>query len=184
MRLPFYNRGMDHTVREQLVNTVRAFHLPRYAQITDVGLYLEQVTRFVNTYLRQIGAAEITPSMVSNYVKQKTIPGPVKKAYGSVSIAYLVFVSLVKNVLSMEDIRLLESVQRSMYDEVQAYDYFCAEFEGVLRSVFADGPLPPLPGGDDAQAAGKAVLRTAVLTSVQKIYLDQYLSILRENYKK
>ena len=170
---------MESTVREQLVSTVRDFHLPRYAQITDVGLYLEQVTRFVNTYLRQIGTAEITPSMVSNYVKQKTIPGPVKKAYGSVSIAYLIFVSLVKNVLSMEDIRLLEEVQRSMYDEVQAYDYFCTEFEGVLGSVFTGSPLPPL-----AEKDGQAILRTAVLTSVQKIYLDRYLSILREDFKR
>lgn len=173
---------METTIREQLVDTVRAFRLPRYEQITDVGLYLEQVTRFVNTYLRQIGVAEITPSMVSNYVKQKTIPGPVKKAYGATSIAYLIFVSLVKNVLSMEDIRLLEGVQRGMYDdEVQTYDYFCTEFETVLGAVFARAPLPPVGEESAAAVEGKTILRTAVLASVQKIYLDRYLCLLRQS---
>lgn len=99
-------RAMEQN--EQLMNTVRDIHLPRYWEIPTVGLYLEQVTRYVNAYLKKLGCPTITASMVSNYVKQKTIPGPVKKAYGPASIANLMYVALVKNVLSMEDIRLLE----------------------------------------------------------------------------
>ena len=121
---------------EQLKNTVRDIHLPRYHEIPTVGLYLEQVTRYVNGYLAELSCPILTPSMVSNYVKQRTIPGPVKKSYGPESIANLMYVALVKNVLSMEDIRLLERQGLEQYQPEQAYDYFCDEFENVLTGVF------------------------------------------------
>jgi len=44
-------------------------------------LYLEQVVRYVNAYLAPLGEPELSPSMVSNYVKQRLIPAPQKKVY-------------------------------------------------------------------------------------------------------
>ena len=84
---------MDENVRSHLAESVRSFHIPRLGEIPDVGLYLEQVTRYVNRSITGCGLSPITASMVSNYVKQKIIPGPEKKAYGAESIAYLIFVS-------------------------------------------------------------------------------------------
>ncbi len=169
---------MEYDIQQQLQLPIQDFRLPRYAEITNVGLYLEQVTRFVNTYLRQIGCAEITPSMVSNYVKQKTIPGPTKKAYSADSIAYLVFVAFVKNVMSMEDIRLLEEMQRTAYDTATSYNYFCAEFENVLRTVF--GVQEDLEEIGSTSTEQKEILRTVILASARKIYLDGYLCSLRQ----
>ena len=48
---------------------IEEFRLPRYAQIPDVGLYLEQVVRYVNSHLAILGEPALTSSMVSNYVK-------------------------------------------------------------------------------------------------------------------
>ena len=56
---------------EQLKNTVRDIHLPRYHEIPTVGLYLEQVTRYVNGDSAEPSCPILTPSMVSNYVKAK-----------------------------------------------------------------------------------------------------------------
>ena len=53
-----------------MIEAIEGFRLPRYAQIPDVGLYLEQVVRYVNTHLAPLGEPELTISMVSNYVKQ------------------------------------------------------------------------------------------------------------------
>ena len=83
---------MDENMRSRLAESVRRFHIPRLGEIPDVGLYLEQVTRYVNQSITGCGLSPITASMVSNYVKQKIIPGPEKKAYGAESIAYLIFV--------------------------------------------------------------------------------------------
>ena len=40
--------------------------LPNYDQIPDVGLYLEQVTKYLNAYLEPLGCAPLTGSMISN----------------------------------------------------------------------------------------------------------------------
>lgn len=62
-----------------MIEAIDGFRLPRYAQIPDVGLYLEQVVRYVNTHLAPLGEPELTSSMVSNYVKQGLISSPIKK---------------------------------------------------------------------------------------------------------
>ena len=70
---------MDENVRSHLAESVRSFHIPRLGEIPDVGLYLEQVTRYVNQSIAGCGLSPITPSMVSNYVKQKIIRGQRKR---------------------------------------------------------------------------------------------------------
>lgn len=60
------------------------FALPRYNDLPSVGLYLDQTVQFVNGYFRSFCGVELTPSMVSNYVKKgwwitpsaKIHPGP------------------------------------------------------------------------------------------------------------
>lgn len=172
----------DMERNEQLKNTVRDVHLPRYQEIPTVGLYLEQATRYVNGYLAELSCPTLTPSMVSNYVKQKTIPGPVKKAYGPASIANLMYVALVKNVLSMEDIRLLERQGLEQYKPEQAYDYFCDEFENVLAGVF--GLKDEMEPVGSHNTTIKSILRAAILAAVQKIYLDRYLDLVRPERKE
>ena len=49
---------------------IEQFRLPRYREIPDVGLYLDQTVKYVNRYLAPLGCMEITSSMVSNYVKK------------------------------------------------------------------------------------------------------------------
>ena len=82
---------MDTEMKRHLADSIREFHLPRYDQIPDVGLYLEQTTKYINGYLAPLGCMELTASMVSNYVKKGLIPAPVKKQYSAQHIAYLFY---------------------------------------------------------------------------------------------
>mgnify|MGYP000606516177 CR=1 FL=1 len=117
---------MDENMRSRLAESVRSFHIPRLGEIPDVGLYLEQVTRYVNQSITGCGLSPITASMVSNYVKQKIIPGPEKKAYGAESIAYLIFVSCIKSVAAMDDIRaLIDKFNDLRIDSVDLTAEFC-----------------------------------------------------------
>ena len=50
--------------------TINEFRMPRYQELPDMGLYLDQVVRYVNNSLEALGCQEITASMVSNYVKK------------------------------------------------------------------------------------------------------------------
>ena len=169
---------MNPEIRRQLMDSVQNVHLPRYHEIPDVGLFLEQVTKYVNGFLSTCGISPITSSMVSNYVKQKIIPGPNKKSYDSVSIAYLIFVAVMKGVMAMDDIRLLIDIQKRTYDQVVAYNYFCDEFENLIQYVFGNRKELLEVGVDHSEE--KELLRVALCSIAQKIYLDHYLRILRE----
>lgn len=165
--------------KARLAESVRAFHLPRYAEIPDVGLYLEQVTRYVNRSLEGCGLSPITASMVSNYVKQKIIPGPEKKAYSAESIAYLLFVACVKSVTALEDIRMMIGIQQETYDLQVAYTYFCEEFENLLQYVFGLREQAEKVGTGE-ESDEKRLLRAALLSVTHKLYLDAYLCALQE----
>lgn len=166
---------MNAEYKQAILDYVAQFHLPRYRELPDFGLRLEQVTKYVNRY----APTPITGSMVSNYVKQKIIPGPEKKSYGPDSIGYLIFVSYVKNVMSLEDIREMAQVQRSSYEMSVAYDYFCEELENLLQYVVGLKEAPDCIG--KSQSEQKNLLRTALLSITYKIYLDQYWALYRQS---
>ena len=46
--------------------SIELFRMPRYREIPDVGLYLDQTVKYINRFLAPLGCEEITPSMVSN----------------------------------------------------------------------------------------------------------------------
>ena len=164
---------MNAQQQQEIQKFVTEFHLPRYRELPDFGLHLEQVTRYASRYV----PGPLTGSMVSNYVKQKLIPGPVKKAYSQESIAYLIFLSYIKTVVSLEDIRLLMQIQKSSYELQVAYDYFCDEMENLLQYVCGLRESPAVVGTTCSQE--KELLRTALLSITYKVYLDQYLALIR-----
>lgn len=70
--------------------SARDYRMPRYKEIPNVGLYLEQTVKYINECLAPIEIS-ITPSMLSNYVKKGYIDRPIKKQYyaDQNSICYL-----------------------------------------------------------------------------------------------
>ena len=85
--------------------SIRNFRLPRYREIPDVGLYLEQTNKYLAAFLEPVLPGSLTPSMISNYVKKGLIDSPAKKQYGREQIAYLFFIAMAKNVLSLDALR-------------------------------------------------------------------------------
>lgn len=149
---------------------ISRFHLPLYREIPNVGLYLEQIVKYINECLRPLGCIEVTPSMISNYVKKGYVASPVKKQYDSTQIANLIFIAVAKQVLSMENIAKLLSLQRAHYDTGKAYDHFCRELEAMLRVTFGlDGSLEELP--PDAPEEQK-ILRAVLVAAAHVIYLS------------
>ena len=115
---------------------LKGFRLPAYRDLPPIGLYLEQTVQYINGYLVPFGFSELTASMVSNYVKLGLIDPPVKKQYNAEQVAYLFFIAVTKNVLSMENIKTLLQIQRETYPAPIAYDYFCDELRNMLFFTF------------------------------------------------
>ena len=59
-------------------------HLPRWHELPDIELYMDQVITLIEKYLSPLITLEkhtlLTSSMVNNYVKHGLIPAPVKSA--------------------------------------------------------------------------------------------------------
>lgn len=132
--------------------------LPDYDQIPNVGLYLEQVTKFLNEYLEPLGCAPLTGSMISNYVKKGLVKNPVKKQYDREHIAVLLMIAVVKTVLSLEEVQTLLDAQKEL-PVSQAYGEFCRTFPAAVEAVFAR------PAGE--------LMEDTVTAVAHKLYLDK-----------
>lgn len=169
---------MNSEIQSKLTKKAIGFHLPRYDEITNVGLYLEQTVKLINAYLEPLSGQKITNTMVSNYVKHKLIERPIKKQYYTDHIVKLIFISIVKCAMTMEDIGLILLMQKSQYPLKKAYNYFCDEFENNLRATF--GVSEALSGLGDTESELKELLRTAIIAVADKIYLDLYIDAYRD----
>ncbi|MBE6991163.1 MAG: DUF1836 domain-containing protein [Ruminococcaceae bacterium] len=157
-------------IKESFAAIIADFRLPRYNELPNMGLYLDQVTKYINGYITPLGLAEITPSMVSNYVKKGVVTAPVKKQYNADQIAYLMFVTIGKTVLSIENITQLFSMQKLVYDAPTAYDYFCCEFENILRYI--SGLKDNLDRIGQTDTDEKDMLRSVIIALSNVIYVN------------
>lgn len=167
---------MDERLNESIRRSIRDFRLPKYSEIPDVGLFLEQTTKFVSRCLAPLGIT-ITSSMISNYVKMGLIESPVKRQYSRQQIAYLIFIAIAKSVLSLENIQTFIALQKRTYHAEVAYEYLCKEFENVLFYVF--GLKDTVENVGEHNSAVKQMLRNTIITVAHKIYLEQCFRELR-----
>ncbi len=169
---------MKLETKQQISLSVQDFRLPRYQQIPNVGLYLEQVSKYICEFLSPLGENALTVSMISNYVKKGLISNPVKKQYSRDQIAYLLFIALAKNVLSLDALARFVRLQKQTYSLEKAYDYFCDEFENLL--FFSFELKDTIDSTDDILSDEKRLLYTCIVAVVQKVYLEKCLQAIAE----
>lgn len=167
---------MKQETKLAIAASVRDFCLPRYNEIPNVGLYLEQTTKYICEYLAPLGEFSLTSSMISNYVKKGLIANPVKKQYSREQIAYLFFIAVAKSVLSLDALTGFIKLQQQTYTLPKAYDYFCEEFENLLQFTFELKDTIEMSGEDNTDE--KRLLFTCIVAAVQKIYLEKCLEAI------
>lgn len=172
---------MRQKTRAKIAEPARIFRLPKYEDIPDVGLYLEQTVKYINSYFESFDSMNLTASMVSNYVKKGLVANAVKKQYYRDQIAYLIFIAVAKNVLSMENLNLFITMQKESYTTQKAYEYFCAELENVMEYVFGLKDTLSTVGEDDTEE--KVMLRNTIIAAAHKIYLDCCFDVIRADYE-
>ena len=161
---------MNAETKRRVAACAAGFALPRYRDLPAVGLYLDQTVQYVNACFRTFCGVELTPSMVSNYVKKGILSHPVKKKYTREQIASLMYIVVSKTVLFR--------MQRASYSARDAYDTFCKELEQCLPFVFGCSSTLPEPAPDATDE--RLLLRSTILSAANKIYLDCCFDALRQ----
>lgn len=164
---------MRQETKEKISASVQDFRLPRYQEIPNVGLYLEQTSKYVSEYLVALGGDGLTPSMISNYVKKGLISSPVKKQYSRDQLVYLMFIALAKSVMSLDALADFFQLQRRTYPLEVAYDYFCQEFESLLFFTF--DLKNTIETSYDSVSDEKRLLYTCIVAVTQKVFLEKCL---------
>lgn len=169
---------MKQETKRKIMQPIQDFRLPRYSEIPNVGLYLEQTSKYISEYLAPLGDYALTASMISNYVKRDLVANPVKKQYGRDQIAYLFFIAVAKSVLSLDALMNFIQLQKHSYPLETAYDYFCRQLEGMLKYAFEITEFIDLDDADSSDE--KRLLYSCIAAVTQKIYLEKCLAAIAE----
>ncbi len=159
------------TDNKSMTEALRGFRMPSYEQIPDVGLYLDQVSKFINSFLIDFPEMNVTPSMISNYAKQKLIDRVNKKTYTRVQIAALIMIVLSKTVISIEHVRMMLEELRDQDDTLKdAYTQFAECLCEVLQALSENEMYHAGEALDDTAK----MMRNTVIAIAHKMYLERY----------
>lgn len=119
-------------MNREITTAIESFQIPAWHEIPEIGLYLDQVARYINSFLTEFEEMNVTPSMISNYAKQKLISRVNKKTYTRQQIATLILVVLFKNVTSIDHIRTFLQLMEQQNTKIETvYE----QFRSILLST-------------------------------------------------
>ena len=104
-----------------------SFSYPKWEDIPNIDLYLDQVLLYVNQVCAPISPDKdkgLTASMVNNYVKHGYLTKPDKKKYQRKQIARLIAITTLKSVFSIQEIAQTLNTLQTQASSDQLYDAF------------------------------------------------------------
>lgn len=134
-----------------VLESINRYKPVAWEMIPDIGLYMDQVITFITRMYEPLyGSATegyLSSSMINNYVKSKLIPRPVGKKYNREQIALLAMIVALKQVSTMEDIRVMLTPADGTTVR-QLYTSFCQRQQSVIAALLEDdenqnSDLPP-----------------------------------------
>ena len=155
---------------------IEKFHLPRWKEIPDIDLYIDQVVSLLENYLanyiandNEKGEHIITKTMINNYVKHGVVKSPVNKKYSREHIAYLFVIFVLKQIYSMEEIKKLITLAIETSPIDQAYNRFCSELEKAIKMTFTGESYI----NNDRLSQEQYILRNVVQSFANKLYVQK-----------
>ncbi|MCW0154574.1 DUF1836 domain-containing protein [Lactiplantibacillus plantarum] len=120
---------------EKLQQKLSKISLPKYQDLPNLDLYMDQVIDEINQYLIPITKTAITKSMINSYVKKGIVDRPTKKRYSRVQLAKLLVVSILKLILSLDAITQALRIAMKLDSVDNAYDQFVTLFNTELKQI-------------------------------------------------
>ena len=151
---------------------IMKIHIPRWNELPEIDLYLDQVVNYIERYLGQYNVNKedkiITKTMINNYVKLGIMPAPEKKKYNRSHIAYLIVICELKQFYSISDIGKLISLTIQYFELSKAYNRFCANLEVSVKNVFTRKEFPNVEKMTEEQY----LLKNVVQSVADKLYVE------------
>ena len=164
---------INFSKKTDLIKKVNSIHLPRWEELPDIDLYLDQLVTLLDKNLSQYvedeGNPIITKTMINNYVKHGIIPPPEKKKYNRTHIASIFVICILKSVYSMNNVNKLIILATTDFKIEHSYNKFCDLFESSMKSVFSNDKIE-----FEKNASKDLILLQNVVQSVAyKIYVEK-----------
>ncbi len=163
------------------------YRLPAWADLPDIGLYMEQVVALLKGYLDYMppelkGEQLITPATINNYVRKKIMPEPVKKRYYRTHIAYLIMICTLKQSLSISMLQTLvpmpmeEEELEALYSSYVkrhriAAAFFVQQVRTAAAGILDHEPDSELSTGD----TGELIASTAIIGGLSRLLAEKLL---------
>lgn len=128
----------NDAVFNDYLHRLQQANLPRWTDLPQFDLYMDQVVQFVNDILTPLGLDELTATMVNNYVKKGVITPPQKKKYQRGQVANILVIAMLKPVFALDTIA--DGIRFQLIDRepAKAFDTFILAFIGAVAQVNSD----------------------------------------------
>ncbi len=171
---------------------LRAFHLPLWDEIPNLGLYMDQIIVLLTQYLDYLppeikDGKCITAAAINNYVRVKAMPEPVKKKYYRIHIAYLIMICTLKQSLSISTLQkfiptgLPEDQVKELYNSYAERHRSMAEY--FISQVKA-AAAPILNGedcGDATKQTNDLIAASAIGAGFAQLLAEKLLYLTHSN---
>lgn len=155
---------------------IKKFHIPRWSEIPEIDLYIDQVVSLLNNSLENYIKKDdekkdgvVTKTMINNYVKNKIIAPPVAKKYSRSHIAHLFVISILKQVYSIDEIKKLLDLAIKTSPIDQSYNRFCSELEKAIKMTFTGENYI----NNNRLSQEQYLLRNVVQSFANKLYVQK-----------
>ena len=166
---------------------INKFHIPRWNELPNIDLYLDQVVNLINSTLspyiflnndeKKENVQVLTKTMINNYVKHGLVEAPKKKKYTTKHVAYLMIVCIFKHVYTMSEIHDMIRLQVHTYPIENAYNYYIDDLEYCWKAVVNGEKIHhEQDPGDDIM---KKMLHAVNESLVNKFYVQKNVKIQR-----
>ena len=148
-----------------------------WESLPDIDLYMDQVVSYLSRQSAGGKPPAITSAMVNNYVKDGLMPRACGKRYHKEHLAYLTAIGLLKNVLTVKDMKLLLEQELEPGREREFYE----KFRGGIDEAYGAVSAAIDPGASEPELTDLA-LQLALQSCAAKAACEEILAVLRQKH--
>ncbi len=165
-----YVQGSERVLIEARIKRILAYRLPEWEELPD-QIRSRQFQDFIGKQLGWLLDDEelLTGYMLQNYLKWNILLPLEGRKYSREHVAWIVAITLLKQVLTLDEIKRGITLLKEQMSARGAYEVFCQEFHLSLKLVF--GPIMGIVN----HVSGESDIRTAIERQLTERYWEFYM---------